>query len=202
MLCTVRPERAIDTTEPEDALTALLDRVSAGDEGALAQLYDATSRVVYGLVLRITGNTATAEELTLEVYAQVWRTAGTYSPERGTVSAWVVTLARSRAIDWLRSRQGRGSRVESPLDHAVGLRDPGCSPESVYMGTERTRVVSAAMAELAPEQRQAIELAYFLGMSQSEIASHCGLPLGTVKSRIRTGMLHLREALGPYAEGL
>ena len=138
----------------------------------------------------------------LEVYLQVWRTAQSFDAARGTVSSWLVTLVRSRAIDWLRSRQARRANLSQPLDDALILRDHRPDPEQVNQEADRARFIREAMAGLAPEQRKAIELAYFSGLSQSEIAAQTGLPLGTIKTRIRLGMIQLRELLGPYAEGL
>jgi RNA polymerase sigma-70 factor (ECF subfamily) len=202
MVSAVATQTVADWSDSEDTSVALIVQVSRGDESALAQLYDRTNSLVYGLALRIVRDPSAAEDIMLEVYLQVWRTAQSFDAARGTVSSWLVTLVRSRAIDWLRSRQARRANLSQPLDDAPILRDHRPNPEQVNQEADRARFVRKAMAGLAPGQRRAIELAYFSGLSQSEIASQTGLPLGTVKTRIRLGMIQLREVLGPYAEGL
>jgi RNA polymerase sigma-70 factor, ECF subfamily len=193
---------AIDWSDRERESEALVARLAGGDERALATLYDSTNRIVFGLALRILGDPLSAEDVTMEVYLQVWRTAGSYDPRRGTVSSWLVILARSRAIDCLRSRKARRAELEENIDEVVNLRDSRPGPELASVEAGRSRIVQKAMADLSPDQREAIELAYFSGLSHTEVAVHMGLPLGTVKTRIRLGMLNLRKLLGPYAEGL
>jgi len=202
MVSLVASKTGIGWKESDDELESLVGRIALGDERALARLYDVTSRFVYGLTLRITRDVSSAEELTLEVYMQVWRTAGSYSSERGKVSVWLLMLARSRGIDWLRSRRGRDLRVEQPLEDLNTLRDVGDNPETTLLGSERARAVRNAMQKMPPEQRHALELAYFYGMSHHDIAANSGLPLGTVKSRIRLGMMFLRQALDLRAEAI
>jgi RNA polymerase sigma-70 factor, ECF subfamily len=181
---------------------AWVAQVAAGDEHALSSLYDDTSRIVYGLALRILRDPSTAEDTCLEVYLQVWRTAASFDPQRGTVLAWLVTLVRSRAIDQLRSRKARRAEMEDTIDEVVGLRDSRPSPEMASAEAMRALAIRESIADLAPEQREAIELAFYSGLSHSEIAARKDLPLGTVKTRIRTGMLHLRKQLKPYEGGL
>lgn len=183
----------------ESGLAALIERIAAADEQALAALYDSTSRYVYGLLLRITGDAAVAEDIALEVYMQVWRTAESYQASRGSAMAWLVMMARSRGLDWVRSKAGRRAKQESPIDERPSPIEPGASAEAAVLDDERARVVREAMAELPAPQRSAIELAFYQGMSHSEIAAHTKTPLGTVKARIRNGMLHLRGALEQYA---
>jgi RNA polymerase sigma-70 factor (ECF subfamily) len=189
-----RPEAALSGT------AALMARVAQRDESALGELYDATSRLVYGLVLRLVHERATAEDLTMEVYLQVWRTAQSYNSTRGSVNSWLITVARSRAIDYLRSSHARFAQHRQSLDAAQELRDGAASPEVAIAGRDRAEVVRKAMDTLPPEQRQLIELGYYSGLSHTEIAEQLGLPLGTVKSRIRTAMLRLREMLSAHAE--
>lgn len=179
----------------------LIARTAKGDQNALATLYDRTSSHVYGLALKILGDQSAAEEVTLDVYTQVWRQAHTYDEHRGSPGGWLMTIARTRAID--RFRAGvleRGRQV--PLEAADFLPHEGNDPEEETIGQERQRFVQQALAMLPAEQRQAIALAYFWGLSQSEIAAKLTLPLGTVKTRIRSGMLKLRELLAPHEEGL
>lgn len=118
------------------------------------------------------------------------------------MTSWLVMLVRSRALDCLRRRKARRADLEENVDDVPNLRDTRPTPELASMEAGRSRIVQKAMADLTPNQREAIELAYFSGLSHSEMAERTGLPLGTVKTRIRLGMLHLRKLLGPYAEGL
>jgi RNA polymerase sigma-70 factor (ECF subfamily) len=179
-------------TDLERTWNGYVRRIAAADQEAMASLYDATNRLIYGMALRILGNPADAEEVALDVYTQVWRSAANFDERRGSVVAWLANMARSRAIDRLRSRANRswreeslmeldGAAVETPLQTGVG------------------REVQAALNTLSPEQREAIELAYWYGYSHSELSARLGQPLGTVKTRIRTGMINLRSQLGPLA---
>ncbi|MDT5293154.1 MAG: polymerase sigma-70 factor, subfamily [Acidobacteriota bacterium] len=178
----------------------LIVAAAEGDQQALASLYDTTSRTVYSLLLRILADPSAAEEVLLDVYTQVWRQAGGYSRERGTPMAWITTIARSRAIDRLR-RTRQEQRHTEPLDEAARCAG-GVSVEDEASAGEVRAVVRAALDALAPEQREVIELAYYGGMSHSEIAAARGLPLGTVKTRTRLGMMRLRDILKPACEGI
>jgi len=193
---------AIDRSDNEREMKALVARMAAGDEHALASLYDSTNRIVYGVALRILGDPPSSEDVTMEVYLQAWRTAGNYDPQRGAVFSWLVTLVRSRAIDCLRSRKARGAQVEENVDEVVNLCDSRPGPELASVAVGRSRIVRKALAQLSPDHREAIELAYFSGLSHTEVAVRTELPLGTVKTRIRLGMMHLRKLLEPYAEAL
>lgn len=185
----------------EQEWAGLLARIAVGDQSALAELYDASSAKVFGLAMKILGDHAAAEETTLDVYTQVWRRISTYDAERGTPGSWLMTLAKHRAIDRFRSSYlERGRQV--PLEQAAELPGCGDTPEQYSAGLERQRLVQDALATLSAEQRQAVALAYYWGMSQSEIAEQLKLPLGTVKTRIRLGMIKLREVLAPHGEGL
>jgi len=175
-----------------DEDTRRLRAVAGGDRAALARLYDETSGLVHGLALRILGNAADAEDVVIEVFMQVWRAAGDFDPARGSVTAWLTVLTRSRAIDCLRS----STRLRGePLEKSPEPRAPGLDPEEQAIAADRRLGVRAALAALSPPQREAIELAYFRGMSQSELAAHLGQPLGTIKTRMRSGMLRLRDLL-------
>ena len=173
-----------------------LERIAAGDSQALAALYDESRTLVYGLTLRILANSAEAEEVTLEVYLQVWQAADSFDPSRGDPVSWLVLLARSRAIDRLRGRGHRQRQRELPLEALVGpsVRNQDSPEESAWLG-ERRQIVRAALSTLPPEQRQAIELAFYLGLTHVELAAQLGLPLGTVKTHIRRGLFKLREQL-------
>ena len=179
--------------------TALIKRIAVGDQSALADLYDATSRLIFGLIVRILGDRSTAEEVLLDVYTQVWRQAAGYDPARGAPLAWLLTIARSRAID--RRRSGQFDRQhQEPLESAKEELSAGASPEEATVSSERQQLVRSALASLVPEQREVIELAYFSGLSHSEIALALGQPLGTVKTRTRLGMMKLAELLRPLRE--
>lgn len=182
----------------ETAWLELLDRVAAGDQRALALLYDGTQRIVFALVQRIVGANDVAEEVVLDVYMQVWRKAATFDRERGRVTTWLLTLARSRALDRRRVQTTRHARetawteaLVADLPDRVFLDDPVGSGERV----ERAELVRNAIHALPEVQRRAIELAYFPGMPHTEIAERLGEPLGTVKTRIRLAMLKLKDLL-------
>jgi RNA polymerase sigma-70 factor (ECF subfamily) len=177
-------------------LAALVARMADGDDFALATLYDVTSPTVHGLVLRIVRDTGAAEEVTIDAYTQAFRQAAHYDSHRGSPWAWLLTIARSRAIDRVRAERRR-TQAQQPLETLAGLAGDDPDPEASSSLTERARLVRAALARLSPDQRQAIEIAYFSGLSQSEIAERLGHPIGTVKTRIRTGLMRLREALTP-----
>lgn len=191
----------ISTRAYEQEWGRLIAQTAQGDQAALATLYDRTSPQVYGLALKILRDREAAEEVTLDVYTQVWRQAQTYNESRGTPGAWLMILARTRAIDRFRAGYAERGKLDS-LDAATLFVSDGPDPEQETSEQERRRLVRQALATLSPEQREAIALAYFWGLSQSEIAAKLQLPLGTVKTRIRLGMLKLRELLVPYEEGL
>ena len=167
--------------------------MAGGDQSAMSALYDATNRLVYGLVLRILCDPGIAEEVMLDVYMQAWRQAASYDQQRGGPLAWLTTVARSRAIDRLRSGKQRQQR-EEPLESADNHSSPTNIEEEACASELRQRV-RAALDLLSPEQREVIELAYYGGLSHSEVATRLAQPLGTVKTRTRLGMIKLREAL-------
>ena len=186
---------------PDDPLEKLVGRMAAGQEGALGELYDATSPRVFGLTLRILGDRAAAEEATIDVYTQVWKQTGRYDPAKGTVLAWLLILGRSRAIDILRSRARRAEQ-ESSFAASLDLSDPAPGPEQASSEAERARRVRLALRSLPGEQRAALEVVYFGGLSHREAAEALSQPLGTVKTRVRTGLATLHRALTPPPEGL
>ena len=169
---------------PEDARAdiALLNRVIARDAAAIGELYDRHSRLLFGLILRILRDRSEAEEVLQEVFVQVWTRADTYNVELGVPAAWLVRIARNRAIDRLRANTVRARTVE-----ATPLPPPVESPETRAALSEQQRAIARALDALPPEQRQLIECAYFQGLTQSELAERFSLPLGTVKTRVRTG---------------
>jgi RNA polymerase sigma-70 factor (ECF subfamily) len=174
-----------------DPESDLLVCVAAGDEHALAALYDRVSAAAYGLALRITGDTAAAEDVVQESLLRVWRGADRYEPARGAARAWLLRLVRNAAIDHVRARGARDRAEGGVATDAEEIAAPE-RPDEALLRVERGRRVRAALDELPPEQRRAIETAYFEGLSHSEIAARDGTPLGTVKTRIRDGVLRLR----------
>jgi RNA polymerase sigma-70 factor, ECF subfamily len=182
----------------EEDLGSLIARCAEGDQEALAALYDRTAAQINGLALRILGDRELAEEVTGDVFLQAWRVAASYDANRGSPLAWLLTLARSRAIDRLRSGAVQ-RRLTNSLDETITVVAPGDGPEGDAAAAQRCRVVKNALTQLGERQRRAIELAYFGGLSHGEIAREIGEPLGTVKTRVRLGMTRLRELLGGLA---
>jgi RNA polymerase sigma-70 factor (ECF subfamily) len=174
-------------------LIALFERIQKQEQKALAALYDQTVGRVYGLALRISRNEAAAEEIAEDVYMQVWRSAATYSAERGHPLAWMMVITRSRALDYLRRQDPAESHPEPETlaDYADGAGDPRDLIEALQSGT----ALHAAIADLPALQRQLLALAFFQGLSHSEIAAHTGLPLGTVKTHLRRALASLRAVL-------
>jgi RNA polymerase sigma-70 factor (ECF subfamily) len=176
----------------------LVERAAAGDERAMTELFDRYGTLVYTVAYRIVGQRADAEEVVVEAFAQAWREAARFEAGRGSVAAWLTTIARSRALDLVRAR-GRRERLAAgaaALD-AEGEEDKAGAGDRVEED-ERRRLVRQALQNLSLPQRQAIELAFFEGLSQSEIAERLNEPLGTVKTRVRLGMQKLRQSLRPY----
>jgi RNA polymerase sigma-70 factor (ECF subfamily) len=170
---------------------ALLARIAARDQHAVAELYDRHCRLLFGLALRILRNRAEAEEVLQEVFVQAWVKVDTYSAALGTPAAWLVRIARNRAIDRLRANQVRDRTLEG-----VSPGPPVETAETHALRSEEQRAVLLALAALPLEQRELIEHAYFQGLTQSELAERFGLPLGTVKTRVRAGLMALRRYLG------
>jgi RNA polymerase sigma-70 factor, ECF subfamily len=175
----------------EQDWATLVQAIAAGDQAALHQLYAMAHRLVFTLALRITANPSTAEELTVDVFHDVWRRAGSYDAKNGTVLGWIMNQARSRAIDRLRfdhakKRQGDG---ESPAG------EPAPDPRDVLELKQSAQALRAALIALTPEERQAIETTFFGGLTHVEAAARLGVPLGTVKTRIRSGLQKLRQTM-------
>ncbi|HZH90696.1 MAG TPA: sigma-70 family RNA polymerase sigma factor [Pyrinomonadaceae bacterium] len=181
---------AVSQKTPSD--TELLHAVARGDESALAAIYDRYNSILLGLLLRILHSRVEAEDVLQEVFLQIWQRAANFDEARGRAFTWMVTLARSRAIDRLRALQSRQRADDTALrDAPEAVGDAG---DDVYHGEQR-EIVRAALAEIPEEQRRALLLAYFEGLTQSEIAERLGQPLGTVKTRMRSGMSKLRDVL-------
>lgn len=175
---------------------ALLARVVKGDVQAFSQLYDQSSTLLYTMALRMLGNKEDANELLQDVYLEVWRKVSRYDVGRGTPLAWLVTLTRSRAIDRLRARNSRAQqRLADSLDGASQVPDRSPNPFDAQADQEIRMLVLGALSALPPAQQQALELAYYEGLSHAEIAARLNQPLGTVKTRIKLAMSKLRESL-------
>jgi RNA polymerase sigma-70 factor, ECF subfamily len=176
--------------------------MKAGDENALGEFYDHWFAVVNGLATRMLKSATDVEDAVEETFWQAWRQADRFDPERGTVQTWLLTMARSRVLDRLRAtrRLREDSIDDSPNVEASDLAPSPTDPSLAAEHAERKRLVLAALGELPHEQREALELGYFGGLSQSEIAQRTGLPLGTIKTRVRLAMLKLRERLSPLRE--
>ena len=181
----------IQRTEGDRLDVALIERIAAREASAVGELYDRHSRLLYGLILRILRDRGEADEVLQDVFVSVWNRAETYRVALGSPAGWLVGIARNRAIDRLRANTARIRAVESaPLElHASE------NPEVSALLGEQQRVVARALEAIPRDQRDLIEEAYYLGHTQSELAARHKLPLGTVKTRMRTGLLMLRQQL-------
>ena len=177
----------------------LLHAVARGDEGALARLYDHYRLILFGLLARILNSREEAEDVLQEVFLQVWRRASDFDEQRGRPFTWLVTLARSRAIDRLRLLAARQRLAVSASQDKT---DETSDAVADTLHSERREILAQALAELSEEQRRTLKLAYFEGLTQSEIAAKLRTPLGTVKTRMRSGMIRLRELLGDQIKSL
>ncbi|HEY1133549.1 MAG TPA: ECF RNA polymerase sigma factor SigK [Nocardioides sp.] len=189
--------RAPAADPPDEAgsrLADLLRRSSLGDEQAFAELYDATSARLHGLVLRVVRNPAQAEEVTQEAFLEVWRTASRFDPARGSALSWLMTIGHRKAVDRVRSAEASSRRDTSyqqqnqPIDHDA-------TAEAAHSSLEAQRV-RTALGALTPVQHEAVKLAYFGGYTHTEVATMLDLPVGTAKTRIRDGLIRLRDAMG------
>jgi RNA polymerase sigma-70 factor (ECF subfamily) len=174
---------------PDEALLALAARE---DEGALAALYDRYGRVAYGLALRIVRDPALAEDAVQEAFLTLWRTAKDFRSDRAKPSTWVLTLVHRRAVDVVRREERRRA---APLELSDEPDATGPATDEEIELTDRRRIVQEALRQLPDEQREALELAYYGGLSQSELAERLSVPLGTIKSRMFTGLRRLRDLL-------
>ena len=185
------------SSDPTDLI--LLQRIVARDNNALANLYDRHSRLLFGLILRIVRDRAEAEDTLQEVFVRVWTRAELFDPRLGGPTAWLVRIARNRAIDRLRARRSREAADGPPLEEPIAERPVTAtdivSPEDAALEAERRGTVIDALAGLPAEQRRLIAAAFFEGYTHSELATRFGLPLGTVKTRIRAGIVAMRQRL-------
>jgi RNA polymerase sigma-70 factor (ECF subfamily) len=196
MTANVDAEPRADLSAASD--TDLIGRASEGDARALEVLYDRYSRVVYSFALRIVGDPQLAEELLQEVFFRAWQQGAAFRAARGTFITWLLSITHNMAIDEVRKRRRRPQRAdnEEPETALAGVQDEGQDvEEEVWLSSLRT-TIAEALEFLPPAQREAIEMAYFQGLTQREIAERLGEPLGTIKTRMRLGIQKLREQLG------
>ena len=199
------PDRPVRMTQPEPEpptddrsreQAALLAAMAGGDKSALARLYDLLAKPLYSLAFRVTSDPSEAQDIVQDVFLQMWQKAATYQAGRGSVFGWAATLTRNRAIDRVRMRKRRAELLSesAPELQPVPLAGDTDSAASLWL-REKAGAVRTALTQLAPDQQKAIELAFFSGLTQQEIAAQLNEPLGTIKARIRRGLLKLREAL-------
>jgi RNA polymerase sigma-70 factor, ECF subfamily len=171
----------------------LVARMQRRDPHALAELYDRYGRVTFSLILRVVRDTGIAEDLVQETFLRVWNRVHGFDPRKGSIGPWLLAVAHNRAIDYLRSAGGRErcAMEYEDVDHPALY----CNMENDLLASDKARVVKSAIQKLSPNQRQVIELAYFEGLSQSEMAERMGQPLGTVKTWVRTALKNLRDEL-------
>lgn len=184
---------------PEQDWAALVQAIASGDERALHALYERAHRPVFTLIVRITANRETAEELTIDVFHDVWRRALGYDAANGTVLGWIMNQARSRSIDRLRF-ESRKKRSDGGNEHPPD--EVAADPRDVLELREQGEALRAALAALTPDERQAIETTFFDGLTHVEAAARLNQPLGTIKTRIRSGLHKLRQALTAEAGGI
>lgn len=189
-----------DTVSERDWV-ALVTSIAAGDERALEALYARAQRIVFTLIMRISNDRETAEELTLDVFHDVWRRAPTYDPSAGTVVGWIMNQARSRAIDRVR-HDHRKKRIDPHAGQTAAPVTGGDAAEAPLAQAQQAEKLRGALGTLTADERLAIETAYFSGMSYSEVAVRLNEPLGTIKTRIRSGLGKLRRTLGPEGDDL
>jgi RNA polymerase sigma-70 factor (ECF subfamily) len=195
-----RPDRDADDRRPGDELAESMRAAGRGDQLAFADVYDATASLVHGIVLRVVRDPAQSEEVVQEVFVELWRLAPRFDGTRGTAVSWIATIAHRRAVDRVRSEQASRDRAERDAAQVERARDTTAEPvlDRDLVEFERRRV-RRALDRLTPMQREAIELAYFGGHTYREVAALLGEPEGTVKTRIRDGMIRLRDDLGAPA---
>jgi RNA polymerase sigma-70 factor (ECF subfamily) len=183
----------VDYSELDD--TALVALIARRDEGALSALYDRYSRLAFSLAMRIVGERALAEEITADAFVSLWRAAGSFTEERGRFVTWLLSVVRHRAIDELRRLNVRPEGTSVELNEALQSTALPDGLDDLMDVRQRQVIVRSALASLPAPQREALELAYFGGLTQQEIADKTGTPLGTIKTRIRLGLLKMRDEL-------
>jgi RNA polymerase sigma-70 factor (ECF subfamily) len=183
----------------EDLQAQLLRRVAAGDLQAMSDFYDQTVQPLYSVAVRILGDAGEAEEVIQDVFVQVWEKAATFDPLIGSAFHWTLSITRHRSIDRLRSRQRRARLVDRLMETGAAETALPSTPDREALGGEEAATVRTALGRLPEDQRQAIEMAFFGGLTHLEIAEALHEPLGTIKARIRRGLFRLRESLQSYS---
>ena len=180
--------------------TRLIERIVLKDQKALEKLYDLYSRIIYSIVLRIVKNQEDAEEILQNIFLQVWERADSFNGKKGTVYAWLITLARNKAIDKIRSKDFRNNTYTFTFDYEIEIFENKYSGLEIdsMIAQERSEYVRKALLQIPKEQREIIEMAFFEGYTQIEISEKLNLPLGTVKTRSRQGMMKLQNLLNDY----
>jgi len=187
-------ERVNDESAPERD-GELLRRIAAGDRAAFAEFYDRHSTLMFSVACKILNDQSEAQDVLQETFVQVWEKAGKFDPNLGRASSWVATLTRNKSIDRIRASQRRGRLAEEAgVETAIANEAADTANEAVH-GHDKARLIQSAITELPLEQRKAIELAYFSGLTQHEISEQLKEPLGTIKARIRRGLVKLRDEL-------
>lgn len=182
----------LDPATPLSMLAGLVEQMAQGRQDALARLYDETSSVLNGLLLRILERPEDAEEVLLDVYMKAWKYAARYSEKRGSVQAWLMIMARNAAIDRIRQKRAQPKTLAFEPEATPEPESTEASPEEQTAERQRRRKVQIVLRDLPPEQREVVELAFFGGLTHAELAEHLQEPLGTIKSRIRMGLIRLR----------
>lgn len=187
--------KPVNESEGQDRDAELLRQIAGGDRAAFADFYDRHATLMFSVAYRILNDASEAEDVLQEACLQIWEKAGKFDPQQGKASSWAAILARNRAIDRIRASQRRNRLAEEAgAEQSQATPATGTANEAIY-GHEQAKLIASAMVELPAEQRQAIELAYFSGLTQDEISKKLSAPLGTVKARIRRGLLKLRDQL-------
>jgi RNA polymerase sigma-70 factor (ECF subfamily) len=175
--------------QPDSSDAALIARIRAGDEDAMAQVYDRYSQIVYSVALRVLGDTGAAEDVMQEIFMQLWRNPQTFDANRGSLGAWLAVIARHRSIDQLRKRKPETDLEDVIVSVNANLENE--TDKNMFLAKVRS-----LLGSMPADQRRTLELAFFEGLTHSEVAEKMGEPLGTVKTRIRTGLMAMRKALG------
>jgi len=187
--------KPVNEPEATDRDIELLRQIAAGDRAAFAEFYDRHCTLMFSVASKILNNTGEAEDVLQEVFVQIWEKAGRFDPKLGKAASWAAILVRNKAIDRIRASQRRSRLAEAAgAAHAIATEVSDSANENFY-GHDKAKFIHSAIGELPDEQRRAIELAYFSGLTQDEISQKLNTPLGTVKARIRRGLLKLRDQL-------
>jgi RNA polymerase sigma-70 factor (ECF subfamily) len=187
--------KPVNEQEPQDRDVELMRQIAAGDRAAFGEFYDRHSTLMFSVASKILNGAGEAEDVLQEVFAQIWEKAGRFDPKLGKASSWAAILVRNKAIDRIRASQRRTRLAEEAgVEQSIAAEVSDSANETIH-GHEKAKLIQSAIVELPAEQRRAIELAYFSGLTQDEISKKLNEPLGTIKARIRRGLLKLRDQL-------